>query len=197
MAVWERIGYHTTHISNREAILRDGFKVNDNEKDTWVGTGVYFWANLRDAESWSKMWYKPRRYVIFVSTIRLDRQYVLDVTTEESLVLYEEMYRELVGGQGRASAAFGDGHELDREIVKALSLRHNWKIVVYADNWNQSPRYVRGRDKGNMPRSYILDHNTRRRVTYCVRDTACIRSTTILDEVARDETAAAKDAGGY
>lgn len=197
LSKWEATGYHTTHISNRASILSTGFRLSDNNRNTWLGEGVYFWADLNDAHIWSKIRFNSRNATIFAATISTDRSYVLDLRSSESIALYEEMYHELIKAQKRGSATFDDCHELDRAIIKALCLAHDWKVIVFADNWNQSPRYVKIRKDHPKLRSYVLDQNTRRRIIICVRDPVCIQSLRIVyDEVAIDETAATQDAGG-
>lgn len=197
MGIWQETGYHTTDVSNRDPILDEGFRVGDNGDDTWAGAGVYFWGALLDAQIWSKARYRSRETVILASRITVPRSNVLDLTDQHGLSLYEDMYHLLIHSEVRGSARFPDGHALDRAIIQALSCTHDWKVVVFADNRNRSPKYIGARYNRRMPSSYILDQNTRRRVIYCVRDPVCIRHTTIIDEVASDETAAAEDAGSH
>lgn len=53
------IGYHGTSKKSANIILRSEFQVSDGRDDHWLGTGIYFFQNICDADSWSKQKFKP------------------------------------------------------------------------------------------------------------------------------------------
>lgn len=50
---YTEIGYHATFTIYKESIITSGFKVSNNEDD-WLGEGVYFWDDIKNAEWWKK-----------------------------------------------------------------------------------------------------------------------------------------------
>lgn len=51
--VYSEVGYHATITTNKESILNEGFKPSNNDDD-WLGEGIYFWDDIKNAEWWNR-----------------------------------------------------------------------------------------------------------------------------------------------
>lgn len=49
----ELVGYHGTIKTNAEKILSSGIFKESNEKDDWLGHGIYFFADVENAIKWA------------------------------------------------------------------------------------------------------------------------------------------------
>lgn len=47
------IGYHATSVDNSNRIITDGFIINKNRKNDWLGHGIYLFEHKSDARSWA------------------------------------------------------------------------------------------------------------------------------------------------
>ena len=66
---YNTLGYHKTSVIYKESILKNGFTPS-TDVDDWLGEGVYFWEDFKDAEWWKQERYKNMiKACIFVCNI--------------------------------------------------------------------------------------------------------------------------------
>lgn len=99
-------GYHGTTVENSTKILSEGFKVLKNNKNLWLGFGVYFFLEEIYAFKWILDLYKNKNettgfenlnkeMVILKVNIDLKEDRLLDLATYEGKLLFDKTYNIL------------------------------------------------------------------------------------------------------
>lgn len=99
-------GYHGTTVENSTKILSEGFKVLKNNKNLWLGFGVYFFLEEIYAFKWILDLYKnknettgfenlSKEMVILKVNIDLKEDRLLDLATYEGELLFDKTYNIL------------------------------------------------------------------------------------------------------
>lgn len=95
-------GYHATNKSNEESIIKFGYDLNKcKDEEQWLGKGVYFWKSLYYAVEWNyihihsfskkAIWNNIiRNKTIFKAEIFIEKSKMLDLTSPEGTILFEE-----------------------------------------------------------------------------------------------------------
>lgn len=95
-------GYHATNKSNEENIIKFGYDLNKcKDEEQWLGKGVYFWKSLYYAVEWNyihthsfskkSIWNNIiRNKTIFKAEIFIEKSKMLDLTSPEGTILFEE-----------------------------------------------------------------------------------------------------------
>ena len=77
----ELVGYHGTIKTNAEKILSSGIFKESNEKDDWLGHGIYFFADVENAIKWANE--RANRYneeaVVLSANIKCDMNRYLNL----------------------------------------------------------------------------------------------------------------------
>ena len=77
----ELVGYHGTIKTNAEKILSSGIFKESNEKDDWLGHGIYFFADIENAIKWANE--RANRYneeaVVLSANIKCDMNRYLNL----------------------------------------------------------------------------------------------------------------------
>lgn len=114
------IGYHGTDLKSGEDIIRNGFKVVDDEEG-WLGQGVYFFIDgirngLDMAADWSSFRRKANVPVVVKCLVSAPWDAVLDLRNSEQLKVYDEAR-----------------HQYARENFDALLERRDLKVKKRRD----------------------------------------------------------------
>lgn len=88
---YNEIGYHTTRIIYKDDIVDKGFKPS-TDKDDWLGEGIYFWDNERNA-----YWWKQRsnfKKCIFICSLKCPLQNYLNLDDKNQMEKFSSFSKE-------------------------------------------------------------------------------------------------------
>lgn len=84
---YNEIGYHTTYIIYKDSILKNGFYLSKNNNE-WLGEGVYFWDNEKNA-LWWKQNSKILERCVFVCELKCMINNYLDLDNKMEMSKFE------------------------------------------------------------------------------------------------------------
>ncbi len=101
--------YHATDKKNEENIIKFGYDLNKckNEKEQWLGKGIYFWTSIYYAIEWNYIYtygYSKNvklknilnKKTIFIAEIFLEDGKVIDLSSPEGHILFEEFQNIII-----------------------------------------------------------------------------------------------------
>lgn len=93
----EIIGFHATSQNNVHSIINDGFIINTNRDNEWLGYGIYLFKHKADAESWAKgtRYCKPNPTIIKCYAEVKEEKY-LDLDDPEKMNEYLKYFKEVL-----------------------------------------------------------------------------------------------------
>ena len=159
---YTEIGYHATLNVYKDDIIEKGFKLSHDEDD-WLGEGVYFWDDIRNAQWWKKdNGIIPR--CIFVCKLKCDRSKYLDLDCKkemEKFSLFSKQYlKEMAKATGK-KPAFKGNNQRKKFFCDIYCSKQNISILSFTfehDFFN-----VAGFKEGTLKRRQI-----------CVKEPNCI-----------------------
>ncbi len=105
-------GYHATAKSNETSIIKFGYDMSKcKEEEQWLGKGIYFWTSLYYAVEWNYI--KSHSFsrnailkkvindrIIFVANIFVENDRMLDLSSPEGTILFEEFQKAIAESLG-------------------------------------------------------------------------------------------------
>lgn len=113
------VGYHGTLKDRANCIEREGFQAS-NKPIEWLGFGVYFFANWRNAEYWARQEFqrsgsKSNPPVVLTADINVGRDGFLDLDWPQSMEEFcrelEKLGRLMFSGGGKGAPNFKNDQE--------------------------------------------------------------------------------------
>lgn len=168
--------YHGTSLENAKKICKSSndidFKVSckDNE---WLGNGVYFFDNKKDAIDWSKKVRKHKEIGIVSAMITADEDKVLNLISND---IHITMFTNTIKRVKQKSDKFKDENINTNHISLAI------KILVAAKGYEVikaifTPDIRLKNSMKNMPESMLIG-----RIQICVVNNNCISNCKIIME---------------
>lgn len=155
-------GYHTTLKIYKESIIENGFKPSNNEDD-WLGEGIYFWDNIKNAEWWISDKAMLSK-CIFICDLQCNLSNYLNLDNKSEMTKFEMFSKQYVKEMARLSNKkpnFKNSNQRKKFFCDIYCSRNNISILSFTfehDIINKA-----GFKTGTFNRRQI-----------CVRDSNCI-----------------------
>lgn len=93
----EITGFHATSQRNVNSIIKDGFIINKERCNEWLGHGIYLFKYRLDAYTWGKRTYYCRPNPKLIKCYaKVEREKYLDLDDPEKLYTYDEYYKNIL-----------------------------------------------------------------------------------------------------
>lgn len=154
------VGFHATSKKNAKSILKNGFKLSSNSND-WLGKGIYFYPNIQDAIEWKKYDY------IICSFIKVSKNQVLNLNTENGKLIYDKAYNEIVR-RYRKDRIILNFQEYQCSIVNLIWKTNN-RIKLIACSFPRNKRLIK-----------TMFDTRERRIEFCIKNNDIIIKNILL-----------------
>lgn len=125
-------GYHATASMHKESIIVNGFKPSNNADD-WLGEGVYFWDNIRNAEWWMSC-VKKDTGCIFACELKCSLPDYLNLDNESEMnklnTFSKQYIREMIN-LGNKKPDFKNNHQRKKFFCDIYCSRKNISILSF------------------------------------------------------------------
>lgn len=156
-------GYHGTKITYANEIISSGEFHPSKSKTDWLGSGIYYYFNIKDAYEWQDS------DAILHSVIRIDESEFLDMDSDVGAKVYNgiiECIEDVLCENIRLSTEHAQENQC--AVMRAIWADHP-QIKVISASFATTKTKVRT----------LLDLRPRRR-EFCVRDNSCIKHTFLI-----------------
>lgn len=155
-------GYHATLKIYQESIKNNGFKLSNSEDD-WLGEGVYFWDDIRNAKWWMK---KNRLFpkCIFVCRLNCNLSNYLDLDNKfemDKLDAFSKNFLNEISKRNGKKPNFKNINQIKKFFCDMYCSKNNISILSFTfkhDIINKA--------------GFKVDTLSRKQI--CVRETNCI-----------------------
>lgn len=90
-------GFHATSKINADNIIEDGFIINKERKNDWLGHGIYLFQYKADARTWAEnTYYTKTDPSIIKCCFEIEKEKYLDLDNPERLGEYYKYYEDLL-----------------------------------------------------------------------------------------------------
>lgn len=177
----EFIGFHGTAKSNGKNILEGGFHKSDSHQD-WLGKGVYFFEDKKDAEWWVLDKEGFSEAIIIKVTIEVERESLLDLGYQSDKEFFDSAFRDIIENiqtlEEKYDLKFFETSEsstLDGLVINILCQMYP-SIKVVRSVFSYETKFV----------EYGLSRIRDQTVQLAVKDRACIENKTISSKFPDD-----------
>jgi hypothetical protein len=167
----KKVGYHGTTTKNVLKIIKDGFKISD--ENNWLGKGVYFWGFVRgffdgraEADLWVRRHLKTDKVGVIKCLIQSNDEMVLDIA--KNFDLYEKIKNKLLELHLSLNKKEED---FDSALIfQIIDVHYKLNVVIALTEGSRSGRLAK----------YEKRIVQRPQIQICVKNTSCIKNKTIL-----------------
>lgn len=142
----EITGFHATSQKNVNSIVRDGFRINKERCNEWLGHGIYLFKYKIDANSWADGTYycRPNPSVI-KCCVEIDEDRYLDLDDPEKLNDYDRYYKKLLKllSEGNKAIRFKDRYEAMCWGLNIYQKEYNIDMVKYTFANNRTRKIMK------------------------------------------------------
>jgi hypothetical protein len=165
----EAVGYHCTHISSVDSILKNGY--NESSSEEWLGRGIYFFCDHAESNGY----HEANKYAKRVKKFDVWKVLQSKIVSENPLDLIKD--DDARNEFKKLRTELNDKHNSSRKLYSKFS---DQVVFAYLDEKGVFDVYIA---KINSSRLYyksfvIIDEH----VQICVKDKNCIQCTEVIRE---------------
>lgn len=160
--VYSETGYHATLTKNKESIMNEGFKPS-NKDDDWLGEGIYFWDDIKNAEWWNRK-SKAISKCVFICNLTCNLINYLDLDNKvemDKLNVFSKRYMNEMIKKSHKKPVFKNNNQIRKFFCDIYCSKNDISILSFTfkhDIINEA-----GFKTGTLGRKQI-----------CVRELSCI-----------------------
>lgn len=170
--------YHVNSPEEVSAVVKsfdngDGRLFFTKENGYWAGNGMYFWDNEGNANYWKKNRKKNRNLDsdILVADLLLDEDSVLDLTNEEVLNVWNDLWPK-VAKKYNTSIDCSPGKKINL-ICRTLGTVKVVKVCGFYPQKNEHSFF-----EGNIEKPHMT---SRTKTIFCIKDSDRLRNVTSIE----------------
>lgn len=128
---YSEIGYHKTLYIKLDNIKETGF-IPSNNKDDWLGQGVYFWDNIENAKWWNVSTGSIIKTCIITCELKCNSSQYLDLDKEiDNLDKFSRKYINGLIRKGLPRPKFENANQKKKFFCDLYCTQNNFIILSY------------------------------------------------------------------
>lgn len=134
-------GFHATLKENTNSIITEGFNINKERCNDWLGHGIYLFQYKIDADTWANgTHYCKSSPSIIECFVEVEDDKYLDLDNPENLNNYDSYYNDLLNSlsEGGKSLTFKDKHEARCWGLNIYKKENNIDVIKYTFTNNRT-----------------------------------------------------------
>lgn len=129
-------GFHATTKKNADKIKKQNLFKPSTKDYEWLGKGIYFWTDYKDALFWVNNSHKNEPDMcIITAVIKEDENRILDLDIEKNmqkLDAFATAYTESIKNGSTYSPVFKNHYEMQCFYCELYKRIHNINVIIYS-----------------------------------------------------------------